>query len=70
MTYVLLDDLLRVCQYLEKWFPLQGERAHSLYFCMQDNSKEVEERETEQHQTYQLTQADNIFTNYKYTIKP
>ena len=44
---------------LEKWFPLQGERASSLYFCMYIKSLEVlkqnrkeKEEETEQ-QTYQ-----------------
>ena len=47
---------------LEKWFPLQGERAHSLNFClfvaMYANRKEEEEGETEQQlQSYQFTQG-------------
>ena len=44
---------------LEKWFPLQGERAHSLKFfvCIyvrlrKQNRKEKQEEETEQQQTY------------------
>ena len=41
---------------LEKWFPLQGERAHSLnfffFFCMYVNRKEEEEGETKQLQSY------------------
>ena len=40
---------------LEKWFPLHGERAHSLYFCIyirrlevSKNNRNVKEEETEQ----------------------
>ena len=44
---------------LEKWFPFQGERAHSLFFCIHVNRKE--EGETEQQQTYQFTKGCNIF---------
>ena len=33
---------------LEKWFPLWGERTHSL-ICMYVNRKEEEEGETEQN---------------------
>ena len=46
---------------LEKWFPLQGERAHSLnviVVCMYVNRKEEEKGETEQQlQSYQFTQG-------------
>ena len=45
---------------LEKWFPLQGERAHSLYFLsFQDQNREVGGTE-QQQQTYQFTQGYNI----------
>ena len=40
---------------LEKWFPLHGERGHSLYFCIyirrlevSKNNRNVKEEETEQ----------------------
>ena len=42
---------------LEKWFPLQGERAHFLYFFVCTLIKRLE---TEQQQTYQFTQGYNI----------
>ena len=45
---------------LEKWFPFQGERAHSLLFFLlyMFNRKEEEEGETEQQQ--QFTKGCNI----------
>ena len=41
---------------LEKWFPLQGERAHSLYFWSFQQKKKKKKRGggTEQQQTYQF----------------
>ena len=38
-------ELITIITLLEKWFPLQGERAHSLNFvvvCMYVNRKEEE----------------------------
>ena len=44
---------------LEKWFPLQGERAHSLYFwSFQKPNREVGDRRKQQ--TSQFTQGYNI----------
>ena len=46
---------------LEKWFPLQGKRAHSLYFwSFQKQKQNREEGGTKQkQQTYQFTQSYN-----------
>ena len=59
--YRLVTELASLAQ-LEKWFPLQGKRAHSLYFFrIHVNRKEEEEGETEQQQqTYQFTKGCNI----------
>ena len=36
------DDFTMHCYILEKWFPLWGERAHSLkLFCMYDKRFEI-----------------------------
>ena len=45
---------------LEKWFPLQGERTHSLYFLsFQDQNREVC-GQNNNNKTYQFTQGYNI----------
>ena len=60
---------------LEKWFPFQGERAHSSVFfvCMLRGwsfKNKIERRrgvtEQQQQQTYQFT----FSTEYKYTANP
>ena len=51
---------------LEKWFPLQGERA-----CWSFQKLNREEWGTEQQPTYQFTQGYNILSTYyksSYTI--
>ena len=46
---------------LEKWFPLQGKRAHSLYFLSFQDHQNREVGVTEQQQIYQFTQGYNNF---------
>ena len=49
---------------LEKWFPLQGERAHYI-FCMHVNRKE--EEKTNNNRSINLLKVITFFTDYKYT---
>ena len=63
--------LLTTDNILEKWFPLQGERAHSLYFwSFQKQNREEGETEQKQ-QTYQFAQGCNpnlYHTQYQHYI--
>ena len=45
---------------LEKWFPLLGEQALSLYFWSFQKQNREEEGTEQKQQTYQLTQGYNI----------
>ena len=71
MRYRKIDvQFLKSMIRLEKWFPLQGERVHSLKFLyvvrmyvtfQKQNRKEKEEKETkQQQQPYKFTQSYNI----------
>ena len=60
ITYTKISMRVQQCvgfarSQLEKWFPLHGERDHSLYFCIyirrlevSKNNRNVKEEETEQ----------------------
>ena len=51
---------------LEKWFPLQGERAHELIPCIFGVFKNREERQNNNRQTF--TQVITFSTDYKYHL--
>ena len=59
-----------VCIYdvlLEKWFPLQGERAHSLYFwSFQKQNREVG-GQNNNNRPINLPKVITFSTDYKYT---
>ena len=53
-TYFSTIKVMHNNEILEKWFPLHGERTHSLYFCIyirrlevSKNNRNVKEEETE-----------------------
>ena len=52
---------------LEKWFPLQGERTHSLYFLsFQDQNREVC-GQNNNNRPINLLKVITFSTDYKYT---
>ena len=55
---------------LEKWFPLQGKRAHSLYFWSFQKQNREEGEEEQKQQTYHFTKVITSITDYKYTTLP
>ena len=62
-----LEDSWEIHSKLEKWSPLQGERAHELIPCIFEFSKtkQREEGTEQQQQTYQFTQGYNILHRLK-----
>ena len=55
-----------VVNVLEKWFPLLGERAHSLYFWSLKKNNKIE-RQNNNNRPINLPNVITFSTDYRYT---